>query len=134
MMRAAILSLPVAAMLCMAGAPALAQDNAAATRPAVKPAVLRGTLGNDRVQVNLRPKKDEGGVEGDYFIFGRGARNVLLAGEFDGKDVFLEESENGTDVSGHWDGTVSDDTISGTWQSVDGSLIKPFTLQPVPAR
>lgn len=130
MMRATLLSLATATLLCTA---AFAQDNP--IKPGVEPVALRGTLGNDRVQVTLRAKTDgSGGVEGDYFIFGSGWRQILLAGEIEGNDVFLEESENGTDVSGHWDGTMSGDTISGTWQPAGGSESKPFTLKLMPAR
>jgi hypothetical protein len=94
-----------------------------------KPLVLRGTLGDSQIQVNLRPKADVGdGYEGDYFVFGTSPR-ILLAGDLDGEELVLEESENGTDISGQWEGKRSGDTISGTWQSVDGSMKKPFNIK-----
>ncbi|HYD95502.1 MAG TPA: hypothetical protein VEC01_09260 [Noviherbaspirillum sp.] len=97
----------------------------------VKPVALRGTLGAEQVQVNLRTKAEfEDGIEGDYFIFGSSHR-VLLAGEIEGEEFFLEESVNGTDVSGQWEGKMAGDTISGEWQSVDGKLSKPFQLRVV---
>jgi hypothetical protein len=93
-----------------------------------RPVVLRGTLGDDQIQVNLRPKADiEDGYEGDYFLFGS-SQKILLAGDLDGEDLILEESENGTDISGQWEGKVTGDTISGSWQSVDGSVKKPFKI------
>lgn len=95
----------------------------------IKPVALRGTLGDAQIQVNLRTKEEfEDGVEGEYFIFGR-SQNVLLAGEIEGNELLLEESENGTDVSGQWAGTLSGDTISGEWQAVDGAVTKPFQLK-----
>ncbi|MEN3294573.1 MAG: hypothetical protein V7642_3826 [Burkholderiales bacterium] len=93
------------------------------------PLVFRGTLGDEQIQVNLRPKADAGdGYEGDYFIFGS-SQKVLLAGDLDKEDFAFEESENGTDISGQWEGKLSGDTISGTWQSADGSNKKPFNIK-----
>ncbi|WP_082584440.1 hypothetical protein [Noviherbaspirillum sp. Root189] len=97
----------------------------------VKPVTLRGKLGDGDIQVSLRTKEQmEDGVEGEYFYFGR-SQNILLAGEIDGEYLFMEESENGTDVSGQWDGKLADNTISGEWQSADGKIKKPFTLRVV---
>jgi hypothetical protein len=97
----------------------------------VKPVTLRGKLGDGDVQVNLHTKEQmEDGVEGEYFHFGR-SQNILLAGEIDGEYLFMEESENGTDVSGQWDGKLAGDTISGEWQSADGKIKKSFMLRVV---
>jgi len=92
------------------------------------PVVLRGALGEVTVQVAIRPKPvaDEG-LEGEYFIFGRSAR-VLLAGEMEGDKLFLEESENGTDISGQWEGTLNGATMAGMWTSADGDTTKAFSL------
>jgi hypothetical protein len=122
----------ILAGICLFGA-AVAQSQttpkpAAAAALFAGPVVLRGTLGNDRIQVNLRPKADiEDGYEGDYFVFGS-SQKILLAGDVDGEDLILEESENGTDISGQWEGKVAGDTISGSWESVDGSVKKPFRI------
>jgi hypothetical protein len=98
-----------------------------------KPVFLRGTLGDVQIQANVRPKAEiDEGVEGEYFVFGR-SQKILLAGELEGDAVFLEESENGTDVSGQWDGKRDGDTIHGTWLSADGSVSKPFMLKAVQA-
>jgi hypothetical protein len=141
-MRRWLPRLPVAAMFCVCSALAAAdvsqQPSPSVKSPAsptllVRPVFLRGTLGDAQVQVNLRPKADiEDSLEGDYFIFGS-SQKVLLAGEIEGNDMFLEESENGTDVSGQWNGALSGDTISGNWLSADGSVTKPFTLRAVHA-
>lgn len=88
---------------------------------------LRGTLGESLIQVRLRPKAEYEGVEGEYFRFGESAK-ILLAGEADDDEILLEESENGTDVSGHWEGKRRGNLMQGTWQSVDGVISKPFIL------
>jgi hypothetical protein len=96
-----------------------------------KPVILRGTLGNTAIQASVRPKPEAGdGLEGEYFIFGQ-SKKILLAGEIEGAEVFFEESENGTDVSGQWDGKWQGETIHGTWMSADGSISKPFLLKKV---
>lgn len=93
-----------------------------------KPVVLRGTLGGDQVQLSLRVKTDfEDRIEGEYFVFGH-SQTILLAGEIDGDDVFFEESENGTDVSGQWNGKLAGDVLSGEWRSTDGK-VKAFRVR-----
>lgn len=115
--------------------PAVAQTQLVQT-PAGKllqagPLAFRGRLGDDQLQANLRAKADvDEGFEGDYFLFGH-SQKVLLAGEVDGDDVFMEESVNGTDVSGQWNGKLNGDTVNGTWQSADGLVTKPFTMKIV---
>ncbi|HYD96214.1 MAG TPA: hypothetical protein VEC01_12875 [Noviherbaspirillum sp.] len=100
-----------------------------AASPFDAPAVLRGTLGSEQVQLNLRPKTDaEEGFEGEYFVFGQ-SNKILVAGEVEGDDVFFEESENGSDVSGQWTGRLAGDKLSGEWQSADGKASKPFQLR-----
>ena len=97
----------------------------------VKPVALRGTLGPDQIQVSLRTKAEfEDGIEGDYFLFGS-SQKILLAGEIEGEDLFLEESANGKDVSGQWGGKMVGDVITGEWQSPDGKISKPFEIRIV---
>jgi len=93
-----------------------------------KPLVLRGTLGNEQIQMNLRPKVAEDGLEGSYFVFGQGAQ-ILLAGEVDHDDLLMEESHNGKDVSGEWAGSFKNGVLSGTWSTLDGAVNTPFALQ-----
>ncbi|WP_188419164.1 hypothetical protein [Oxalicibacterium solurbis] len=105
-----------------------------------KPMVFRGTLGDKQVQLSIRPKNpaDEG-LEGEYFIFGS-SQKVLLAGDGEGDALLLEESENGKDISGQWDGKLEGDTLSGNWTSADFSITRPFVLKvlstsaPAPAK
>lgn len=99
-----------------------------------KPVVFRGTLGDAPIQAAVRPKQivDEG-LEGEYFIFGR-SQKILLAGELEGDSIFLEESENGTNISGQWEGKLTGDSIQGAWLSADGSISKPFNLKLIRAQ
>ncbi|WP_231949280.1 hypothetical protein [Herminiimonas arsenitoxidans] len=97
----------------------------------LKPVSFRGVVGDVQVQVNLRPKADiEEGIEGEYFIFGN-SNKILLAGEVEGDQLLLEESENGTNISGQWDGKIDGDAVAGLWTSADGSITKPFSLKAI---
>lgn len=96
-----------------------------------KPVVLRGTLGDQQIQMQLRPKEEfEGGVEGQYFAFGQ-SQQVLLAGEVADDQLFMEESINGRDVSGDWVGVFKDGVLTGEWQSLAGDS-KNFRLEVLP--
>lgn len=128
-----LLALTIAVHVPLALADAGPQPQMSAAKTLIsKPVSLRGTLGDASIQVNLRAKPEDDGVEGEYFYFGRSG-NVLLAGEISGEDFLMEESENGTDVSGHWTGTLAGDTLSGEWESVDGKEKKPFSLRVIRA-
>jgi hypothetical protein len=96
---------------------------------------FHGMLDGVQVQLRLRQKEDmREGLEGDYFVFGR-SQKILLAGEFDRDGtIFLEESENGRNVSGQWDGKLDGDAFAGTWMSADGSVSKPFALKMIGAK
>lgn len=108
-------------------APSAAPSNSASAFSA--PLVLRGKLGNDAIQMRLQPKvEDADSVEGEYFVFGKGSK-ILLAGEVSGTALTMEESEDGIDVSGQWDGKLDGKTLRGTWVSDDGSVSKAFTLE-----
>lgn len=129
-----MLRFAAAAMLALSqitGAHAADMAEASGKMLFVKPVALRGMLGSDQIQMNLRTKEEfEDGIEGDYFLFGS-SQKVLLAGEIEGEDLFLEESVNGTDVSGQWEGKMAGDLISGEWQSADGKISKPFQVRIV---
>lgn len=90
--------------------------------------VLRGQIDGRDIQLSLQPKKNEDGVEGRYFFFG-GSPEILVAGEVAGDDLLMEESLNGKDVSGQWEGHRQGQSITGTWSNADGSVSKPFALQ-----
>ena len=98
-----------------------------------QPIELSGKLGDDRVVMHLQPKtEDRDSVEGSYLLPGskrnKGGK-ILLAGEIGGNKLSMEESEDGVDVSGQWDGELSGKTIRGVWQSDDGKLTKDFVLE-----
>lgn len=110
-------------------APPLAHSPAASLL--AKPLTLRGKLGDQAIQVHLQLKQQiDDGIEGDYFLFGR-TQKILLAGEVDNNTLSLEESENGTDISGQWDGKIDGKVIRGTWTSADASVTKPFEVTAV---
>jgi hypothetical protein len=111
-----------------AASPALSLTPANLQELVRKPVVLRGTLGNQQIELDLQPKANEDGLEGKYFVFGQSAQ-VLVAGEVDQNDLIMEESYNGKDVSGDWQGSLQHDVLSGTWSSLDGSVSKPFALK-----
>lgn len=98
-----------------------------------KPVVLRGSLGSDQVEMQLRPKLDEpDSVEGSYIVF-NGKRNhgnkIVVAGEVSGTKVTMEESEDGVDVCGQWDGVLHGSNFRGVWQSDDGQTKLDFNLE-----
>lgn len=132
---------PLASAAVSAGSTPAALPGAASDLPsppeklfAAAPA-FQGTLDGAQVQLHLRQKEDmREGLEGDYFVFGR-SQKILLAGEFDRDGtIFLEESENGRNVSGQWDGKLDGGSFSGTWMSADGSVTKPFSLKMIAAK
>ncbi|MGS0740602.1 hypothetical protein ACVBEF_02015 [Glaciimonas sp. GG7] len=94
-----------------------------------KPLVLRGTLGDATIEMRLQLKPDPTeGLQGTYSAIGQSAK-ILLAGEYDGSDVIMEESVNGKDVSGEWSGKFDGTTFSGTWSTTDDAIAKPFVLK-----
>jgi hypothetical protein len=121
----------LAACALLSGTAGAAGNDVTAAALFSRPVLLRGTLGDQPVQMQVRPKAavDEG-MEGEYFVFGR-SQKILLAGEIEAEDVFFEESENGTDVSGQWDGKREGEAIRGNWLSADGAVSKPFLLTVV---
>lgn len=125
-----VLSLAMLSAGLIAGA-AHAAD--AASGLFAKPVILRGTLGDAQIEMRLQPKEDPAeGLEGDYIMFGRSG-HILLAGETQADGLLMEESANGTDVSGQWEGRQDGAAVRGTWQSADGSVSKPFVLMSVEA-
>ncbi|MFZ6640462.1 hypothetical protein ACO0LL_12015 [Undibacterium sp. TC4M20W] len=97
---------------------------------------FQGKMGDDKIRMHLQPKtEDRDSVEGSYVVAG-GKRNqgkkILLAGEVSGNKLSMEESEDGVDVSGQWDGELKDNVIRGIWQSDDGKVSKEFVLELLP--
>lgn len=92
------------------------------------PVFLRGMLGKLQVQMYLHPHVEyEDSVQGDYFVYGKSVK-IMLAGEFQDDDLAMEESENGSDVSGQWSGKLDGAVFRGTWYSDEQSHSEPFEL------
>ncbi|KAF3999004.1 hypothetical protein [Glaciimonas immobilis] len=93
-----------------------------------KPLVLRGTLGDAKIEMHLQLKPDPTeGLVGTYSAIGQAAQ-ILVAGEYDGGDVLMEESVNGKDVSGEWSGKFNGTTFTGMWSTTDDAITKPFAM------
>lgn len=93
-----------------------------------QPVLLRGTLGERKIQMRLQPHAEfEGSVQGEYFAFGQ-SQKIALAGEYQGDELMMEESVNGTNVSGQWNGSLIGNTYSGNWYAEDESSSVPFAL------
>ncbi len=126
-------------------AAAAASDAAAAAAPAttMAPVALKpdpefaryphyvGTLGAQRVELLLGPKSDDPGeLHGEYHMLDTGSV-VLVAGERDGDVLQLEESNDGTHITGQWVGRYSaDGVIEGDRLNDDESEQLSFTLHP----
>lgn len=129
-----LLLIPVIVLFALPAAQA--QQPAPMSNPVfAKPQLLRGKLGKDTVQMQLQPKtEDIDSVEGSYIVLG-GKRNhgnkILLAGEINANKLSMEESEDGVDVSGQWDGELTGTTLRGVWQSDDGKISQNFVLELV---
>src|SRR3569833_2549677 len=68
-----------------------------------RPVVLRGMLGDKQIQVNLHPKVEYEGVEGEYFRFGESSK-ILLAGETDGEELVRGGAGGGAGGAGRGGG------------------------------
>jgi len=93
---------------------------------------LRGHLGTKQVRMHLQPKtEDRDSVEGSYVVVAgtKQSQKILLAGEVTADRLSMEESVDGTDVSGQWDGDLQGQTVRGIWLSADGNIRQDFTLE-----
>ncbi len=96
--------------------------------------VYVGTLGGKRIEMKLGAKTDEAsGVHGEYRLAGSAAV-ILVAGDHDGDTLEIEESNDGTHITGNWVGKfAADGTISGERMNADDSDPQPFDLKPAVA-
>ncbi|ABC38748.1 hypothetical protein [Burkholderia thailandensis] len=132
-------SLDVAASAGAAEAASAAAAQADASPPAVplkpNPAYARlpryeGTVGGRPVVVRLGPKTDEPGVHGECQYLDTGAV-VLLAGDRDGDTLEIEESDDGTNITGVWIGRFdASGTLSADRMNADQSDPLPVALRP----
>jgi hypothetical protein len=92
-----------------------------------------GTLGSRRIVLRLGKKTDDpSGVHGEYQFADTG-EVVLVAGDREGDVLEIEESNDGTTITGNWVGRFSaDGTLAGDRMNVDDSEPQPFDLRPSP--
>ncbi|WP_186897249.1 hypothetical protein [Undibacterium sp. CY21W] len=111
------------------------QTGSAMSNPVFARAIeLRGQLGAKQVRMHLQPKtEDRDSVEGSYVVVAgaQQSQKILLAGEVTADRLSMEESVDGTDVSGQWDGDLQGQTVRGIWLSADGNVRQDFTLEIV---
>jgi hypothetical protein len=98
-----------------------------------------GTLGDRQIEMKLGAKsgaEDDGsGIHGEYQIVGSPAV-ILVAGDRDGDVLEIEESNDGTHITGNWIGKfAADGSVSGERMNPDDSNPQAFDLHPaVPGR
>lgn len=92
-----------------------------------------GLLGSRKIELLLGPKSDDPtGLHGEYHLLDTGAV-VLVAGERDGDTLQLEESDDGTHITGQWVGQFSSDGgLTGDRLNDDDSETQPYTLHLAP--
>jgi hypothetical protein len=93
-----------------------------------------GTLGTRQIEMKLGAKTDDpSGVHGEYRF--SGSPNVILvAGDRDSDTLEIEESNDGTHITGNWVGKFSPDgSVSGERMDPDDSNAQPFELRPAVA-
>ena len=93
-----------------------------------------GMLGSRQIVLRLGAKTDDpAGVHGEYQYTDTG-EVILIAGDRDGDTLEVEESNDGTHITGNWVGTfAADGSLSGDRMNVDDSDPQPFDLKPLTA-
>ncbi len=94
--------------------------------------VYVGKVGDQPVRLRLGPKPDErDSVRGEYA--GRGAGVRLLAGEWENGAFLMEESDDGTRVTGNWEGNIdASGAVRGTWtDALNLAIVLPFFIRPL---
>jgi hypothetical protein len=91
-----------------------------------------GTLGSRHIVLRLGNKTDDrSGVHGEYQFADTG-EVVLVAGDREGDVLEIEESNDGTTITGNWVGRFSaDGRLAGDRMNVDDSDPQPFDLRPL---
>ena len=91
-----------------------------------------GTLGDKQIEMKLGAKPDERtGVHGEYRFAGA-STVILVAGDRDGDTLEIEESNDGTHITGNWVGKfAADGSVSGERMNSDDSNPLPFDLKPL---
>lgn len=93
-----------------------------------------GMLGSRQIVLRLGPKKDDpAGVHGEYQFTDTG-EVILIAGDRDGDTLEVEESNDGTHITGNWVGKfAADGSVAGDRMNVDDSNPQGFALKPLAA-
>jgi len=95
-----------------------------------------GTLGKRQIVLRLGKKTDPddaGGVHGEYQFADTG-EVILIAGDRDGDTLEVEESNDGTHITGNWVGKfAADGSVEGERMNVDDSDPQEFSLKPLGA-
>ncbi|MBW0447249.1 hypothetical protein EN871_18145 [bacterium M00.F.Ca.ET.228.01.1.1] len=91
-----------------------------------------GTLGSRQIVLRLGAKTDDAaGVHGEYQFADTG-EVILIAGDRDGDTLEVEESNDGTHITGNWVGKfAADGSLAGERMNVDDSDPQPFDLKPL---
>lgn len=91
-----------------------------------------GMLGKRQIVLRLGPKTDDpSGVHGEYQYTDTG-EVILIAGDRDGDTLEVEESNDGTHITGNWVGKfAADGSVAGDRMNVDDSDPQPFDLHPL---
>lgn len=91
-----------------------------------------GMLGSRRIVLRLGDKTDDpSGVHGEYQFADTG-EVVLVAGDREGDVLEIEESNDGTAITGNWVGRfAADGSLAGERMNVDDSNPQPFDLRPL---
>jgi len=94
--------------------------------------VYVGTVGDKQVRMRVAPKTDtRDSLQGEYSMGdGKGVR--LLSGEWDNGTFLMEESDDGTRVSGNWEGQIDrQGAVRGTWtDAYNPAIVLPFFIRP----
>ncbi|ACA90968.1 MULTISPECIES: hypothetical protein [Burkholderia cepacia complex] len=120
--------------------PGVQQDEPAPARP-LKPNPefarlprYEGTLSDRPIVVHLGPKTDEEGVHGEYQFADTG-EVVLLAGDRDGDTLEIEESNDGTNITGVWIGRFdATGDLKADRMNSDESDPQPVVLHLAPGK
>ncbi|MHA6885671.1 hypothetical protein [Ralstonia pseudosolanacearum] len=95
--------------------------------------VYTGMLGEVPIHMRLGAKPGEiDSVHGEY-VAGNGPGVRLVTGEYENGGFLMEESDDGTHVTGTWEGAIdAHGAVRGTWTDAahDGRTL-PFMLRPV---
>ncbi len=85
--------------------------------------VYKGTI-NDKYGIVMKLSVDEDNVSGSYYYTSKN-KAISLSGTQTGDAISLTETTDGKET-GRFVGTMTDNEISGTWMSADGSVTMPF--------